>query len=498
MSSSTHEIGSAKKKSPTLKTPKKTKKKTGVDKLPAGVWRNNGKLWIAYTDHVGRRIRESADTDNVAVAEILVTRKRAEAKALRKIHMRPDVAIIEAQLSDAERLLNATYQELLDMEHVGYLASISHLTSMSEERYNLHRFARFEIIPGIPIGSYRVADIDSNVVSRFLSSLSLAGATKNRYRTYITKSLGYAVSKGTYPQEQLDHLYMSVKRMPEPSKTKRAYTKEQLHSLLDVAHQRNLHLCDIIRFAVVTGYRASRIYGLTWDQIDFQRNEIKTPPKKPGGGEHVLPLSAPIKRILEERLAVRRPDVPWVFYNPTPNKRQTHQWKSLNESWLNILAEAKLRVRMDKKSVTKRAKINAELVAQGLEPLPEPVAVDTSLDAVFHGLRHVFGSALAETTPTVTISRLLGHSSLQITERYIESLRSPQAHIEPLNRLDSWIDHVKDPDLEAEWAAEMERREEFFQGYVNEDIWDEIDDSYSQQQIEERECIAQQERKIQP
>lgn len=67
----------------TSPTKTKNKSKPKTEKLPTGVYRNNGSLWVRYTDENGGQRRESAHTDNIDVAEAFVFRRRNDVKALR-------------------------------------------------------------------------------------------------------------------------------------------------------------------------------------------------------------------------------------------------------------------------------------------------------------------------------------------------------------------------------------------------------------------------------
>ena len=194
-------------------------------------------------------------------------------------------------------------------------------------------------------------------------------------------------------------------------------------------------------------------------------NEISCPPKHPKSKKWLIqPISEPVKTVLEERAEVRQAHIPYVFFNPKTEDR----WDGLDGSWWHILEEAGLRIRTDKQSVGIRERKNKKLIAKGLDPLPMPEQIQIKFDAVFHGLRHSFGSHLNDMNiPVATCSKLLGHSSIEMTEKYLASLRGVQEFKGGLDKLGALLAHHPEP--AHEFAEDMMERDEM----IVEEDWDE-------------------------
>lgn len=156
----------------------------------------------------------------------------------------------------------------------------------------------------------------------------------------------------------------------------------------------------LIRFALATGVRLENALGLTWRQIDFGTRTItfRTKSRRPGGKLHVLPISGPVAAIL----SLERDHHPeFVFtYVARRNRFEPHsgalqvkgdRYPFSHDGWRKEWARARSAV--------------------GLE------------DLRFHDLRHTFGTrALAASSGNLkTVQRLLGHSDVSTTLRYLKS-----------------------------------------------------------------------------
>lgn len=159
---------------------------------------------------------------------------------------------------------------------------------------------------------------------------------------------------------------------------------------------------------------------------------------------------------------MRQAHIPYIFYNPKTEDR----WDNMDKSWWHILEEAGLRPRTDKQSVGIRERRNQKRIAQGLDQFPALEDAQIKFEAVFHGLRHSFGSHLNDMSiPIATCSKLLGHSSIEMTEKYLASLRGVQEFKGGLDKLGALLAHHPEP--AHEFAEDMEERDE-----VVEEEWD--------------------------
>ena len=147
------------------------------------------------------------------------------------------------------------------------------------------------------------------------------------------------------------------------------------------------HLHDFILLALNTGSRSGELMNLEWSRVDLSANEIyleaiHTKSARP----RVLPLNQEARQALIGRMKFRAeqsPDAPYVFVN-----RRGQRITSIKKSF---------------RTACNRAGIS---------------------DFRIHDLRHTFASWLVRKgVPLLDVSRVLGHSTIKMTERY--------AHLEP-------------------------------------------------------------------
>jgi integrase len=130
--------------------------------------------------------------------------------------------------------------------------------------------------------------------------------------------------------------------------------------------------------------RLGEILGLRWGQVDFRKRTICVERTK-SGKRRFIPINATLLELLRS-LRLDRPVGETVFANPKTG-------------------QALVAVRTAFKAACRRAKLS------GLR---------------FHDLRHTFATRLIEAgADIITVKELLGHFSVQMTERYTHS-RSEQ------------------------------------------------------------------------
>lgn len=430
-------------------------------KLPSGLFYPKGTevIYIRYTNEFGKQVAESSKGNDKDVAEALLARRKKEVLARKS----PVAAAILEELTGKSK----TFRKFLDND---YYPSIEGTASYKTRKYTLEKFAAFNVDEHSPsYGDMLVRDINISHLLQYRHSQKVitkkldkkgeqiyerpSNGTLNRHRSWILSCLSYAVTIGLYHKKTLKSIYDddNYPKLPELVKNPRAYSLGQLHAILSCAEKRDRELYQIIRFAIATGIRKGKILNFKWTQIDWNKNEICSPPKNPNSKEWLVqPISVGVKTVLEERKEVRLNAVPYVFYNP----KTKDKWENKNKIWWHVLEDAGIRQRNDKKSLESRRRKNQKLIEQGLEPLPDSDNVDLDFDAVFHGLRHSFGSHLNDMNiPVMTCMLLLGHSNIKTTEKYLKSLRGVQEFKQDLDKLDVLLDH--NPEPMPEWKAEF-------------------------------------------
>jgi integrase len=141
----------------------------------------------------------------------------------------------------------------------------------------------------------------------------------------------------------------------------------------------NQVVLDAIELLLLTGARSSEISGLRWSEVDFRSKEIVLKDSKTGSRK--IPLTSRSLEILKRRQSNSDDGVLYVFANPATNRPYT-----LRSTWT--------RVRL----------------CAGLDKAVTP-----------HTLRHTLASQAAIAgLNAFEIMELLGHKSVEVTNRYVK------------------------------------------------------------------------------
>jgi integrase len=163
----------------------------------------------------------------------------------------------------------------------------------------------------------------------------------------------------------------------------RFLTHDEAKSLLDRLKTKSQQAHDMALFSLHTGCRAGELYSLTWGCIDFENGSVLIRDAK-GKPRHVY-LTDDVKVMLE-RLYKEQASNELVF----------------------------------KDRYGKQIKIISKTYERAVNKLKFNDGVDDDRDKVlFHTLRHTFASWHVQNgTDLYTVKELLGHSTIQLTERY--------------------------------------------------------------------------------
>ena len=157
-------------------------------------------------------------------------------------------------------------------------------------------------------------------------------------------------------------------------------SKEQLQKLIHVlkTDKVNRAVCDMLMIILNTGMRRSEILKLQWQHINFERKTILL--KDPKGKEDVkIPMNQVVAKILDNQ----KKKSMYVFPGNNGQKRA------------HVHKQARRLLRL-----------------AGISDSFRPC----------HGLRHFYGTELAaEGHDIKTISELMGHKSIEMTNRYLKA-----------------------------------------------------------------------------
>ena len=206
-----------------------------------------------------------------------------------------------------------------------------------------------------------------------------------RYLSTLSSLFSFAVRSGWLNQNPVAQF--DKRSLPEAQPRTRFLSRTEYRRLIAAAEP---HLKPIIEMAVETGLRSEELLGLRWDQLDLDRREVRLVVTK-SNRPRVVPLSNRAVAIFVATAPIG--NSPFVFTNP----RTGHRYKTVKRAFQTACRRS------------------------GIE------------DFRFHDLRHTFASwAVQNGADLYRISRILGHSTLQMTTRYAH-LATEQLH-EVVNR----------------------------------------------------------------
>ncbi len=252
---------------------------------------------------------------------------------------------------------------------------------------------RFNVISREPFAKLALRDVHRRDVSRFVDRLAIkgprgkpcAGATINRYLASISALYRWAIREESASQNPAQ----GIERFNERGAARELYLDaDEAWALIEACSER---LRPVVTFALATGCRRGEILSLRWKDVQWKRGEvfIRAENSKTSKGRPV-PLPESVVRLLErlrsDQAARRIDGADFVF-----EAKRGAAW-----TWTTLRREF-------------------ELAVGQCDTLPPSKAAELR----FHDLRHTYGSlAVQNGVPLQTVSRILGHTTLQMTMRY--------------------------------------------------------------------------------
>ncbi|KZK94452.1 MULTISPECIES: site-specific integrase [unclassified Pseudovibrio] len=260
------------------------------------------------------------------------------------------------------------------------------MTEHSKKRCKNSTIASYEwllnkfIMPRL--GQKKTIEITRSDIQAFHSSLSETKYNANRslglLRTIFNKAEDWEIiSQGSNP---------TVRVRPFPEKQKERFLSpaeiSQLLNAIDECQEDQTitwQAASVLRLLLFTGCRLGEICSLSWDQVEFQEKRLRLDDHKTDqDGAKYIPLNTPAAT---ELLKIHALEEKGKFMFPGAGEHG--HIINLRKPWLRIL-------------------IRAELT-----------------DVRIHDLRHTFASAAANQGISLqAIGKLLGHASIQSTQRY--------------------------------------------------------------------------------
>jgi integrase len=302
-----------------------------------------------------------------------VTAAREEARRLKRLIDQGGDPLAEIEAERGAPTVDGLIERFLE-EHVS--------RKRSRTQHSYRSTIKRHIRPAL--GRMKVAAVTWSDIDTLHRKVTKAGrATQaNRVVAVASKLFSFAIllrMRTDNPAKGVErNAEQKRKRYPSAAERERLITALEAHADQQAA--------DIIRLCLLTGCRSGESMAARWDQIEIAAGIWS----KPGSStkqktDHVVPLSAPAKRLLAELRQGSNSE--WVFPADSKSGHRDTVWKA----W---------------RAICKAAKIN------GLRT---------------HDLRHGFASQLASTGASLPlIGSLLGHNNPATTARYAHLYDDPQ------------------------------------------------------------------------
>jgi integrase len=156
--------------------------------------------------------------------------------------------------------------------------------------------------------------------------------------------------------------------------------RKGLHRLMVVLDEwPNERATMVVKFALYSGKRKGEILGLQWGDVDLDGG-LMTLKNTKNGSVQSLPVNKSCLEILKRCNEIRSPNSPYIFLS---RRGLPYNGGGFDKTWRRIRKKAGITIR-------------------------------------FHDLRHTFASYLASSgkVDIYTLKELLGHSTLEMTQRY--------------------------------------------------------------------------------
>jgi integrase len=247
-----------------------------------------------------------------------------------------------------------------------------------KSRYDRHVASRFA---DIPLDQIRPLDLE-DFKQELLTKKKLAPATAKHVlcliRCVYNKLAEWELYEGRNPTANF--------KMPKVDNARVRYlTEDEADRLLADVKRRSLFWWRLSCVSLYSGLRLGEVLGLIWGDIDLASGSIHVRDAK--SGTRMAKINAVVKAIFE--------DMPRS--HPSALLFPSREGKLLTETSVPSKTFAR---------AVKAVKLNDNVT-------------DERQRVVFHTLRHTFASWLAiDGVPLYTISKLMGHSSLEMTMRY--------------------------------------------------------------------------------
>ena len=335
------------------------------------LYKREGIYQVSYQSN-GRQVRKSLKTHDKTIAKQKIYKLELEVHEAKLFGKEPERSLEELMVTYLE-----AKQKTVDFVRIQYAV-----------KPILEHFGNPDVT------QLKEADIEHYVAFR---SATVADGTIRREVKALSAAFNHAIKKHHW---RVENPCVKADLPKEPKGRVRWLTHEQAKTLVQVASNpvdqkgsslssqyKSPVLGDFIELALNTGCRKSELLNLKWIHVDLSTRLLHLEQTKSGEWQTV-PINEDARQVLVRRMRLRDavcPESPWVFFHLTSafNAEVGDRVKSVRKAF---------------STACKRAGI---------------------VDFHIHDLRHTFASWLVMNGVALfEVSKLLRHSSIQMTERY--------------------------------------------------------------------------------
>jgi len=260
-----------------------------------GIFRRGGIWWMRFT-YNGAQVRRSTET--------------ADRKLAQRIYDKIKGEVAEGKWFERLPGEDFTFGELID-KYLSEYSSVNKAASSHKRERSIAKNLKSHF------KDFIVTGISSKDISDYKIKRRGEGASP-RTINYELAIMSHAFNIAIRDWEWLkENPVKKVSREKEKNKLERWLTMEEEERLLDASPK---WLCDIMAFAINTGFRQSEILDLKWFQIDFERRTVTISEQK-NKGVDTLPLNETVMQLLRDRVVMVGDTGEYVFPNKNNDRK---------------------------------------------------------------------------------------------------------------------------------------------------------------------------------
>jgi len=331
---------------------------------------------------------------------------KSDAKRLFKLRQ---AEILQGKLYNTDNSVIPTFSEF-SKEYIEYAKG-------NKKSWDRDECALRALVPFF--GKHRLNEINPLQIEKYklLRKKSVSQRTINIELSLLRRMFNLAMSWEKCSSSPMTQ----VNFYKEESSKERILSKEEEIDLIQFSPD---HIKPILITALNTGMRYGEIINLSWNDIDFESGYLHVTKSKTGIGRKI-----PINDLLNNTLHELKSGIPIGISTGTYNIRKEKSQQCQPPKQVNALVSKA--VGLTSVGVQVPPRPYSHIFTYRNKPLKNiRTAFKNSCDRAgiknltFHTLRHTFATRLVLAgVDLATVSKLLGHSSIQMTMRFIRLLR---------------------------------------------------------------------------